>query len=116
MESILTSIKKLLGIGEEHSSFDTDIVMYINAAFSVLTQIGVGPASGFAIKDANAKWSDYLNGDARLEMVKTYVYLKVRLMFDPPLNSSVTEVIKSQIAELEWRINVQVDPGEVINP
>lgn len=113
MESILTSIKKLLGISEEHYSFDTDLVMYINTAFSVLTQLGVGPENGFSIQDGSATWSDYLNGDTRLEMVKTYVYLKVRLMFDPPASSSVIEVIKSQISELEWRINVQVDSKEV---
>lgn len=114
MESILTSIKKLLGIGEEYTSFDTDIIMCINSVFGVLMQLGVGPDSGFMITDASTTWDEFLYGDTRLEMVKTYVYLKTRLMFDPPTSSSVTEVIKSQIAEYEWRISVQVDPGEVM--
>lgn len=112
MESILTSIKKLLGIGEEYTSFDLDITMCINTALAVLTQLGVGPTTGFVITDANTTWNDYLGEDNRLEMVKMYVYLRTRLMFDPPLSSAVTEVIKSQISEYEWRINVQVESME----
>lgn len=111
MESILTSIKKLLGIAEEYEHFDVDIIMHINSAFSVLTQLGVGPEEGFRIEDASAVWSDFLYDDPRLEMVRTYVYLKVKLVFDTTSSSSaVIESINRQIQELEWRINVTVDP------
>ncbi len=111
MESILTSIKKLLGIAEEYEHFDVDIIMHINSAFSVLTQLGVGPEEGFRIEDASTEWSDFLYDDPRLEMVRTYVYLKVKLVFDTTSSSSaVIESINRQIQELEWRINVTVDP------
>lgn len=110
MDSILTSIKKLLGIAEEYEHFDPDIVMYINSAFSVLTQLGVGPEEGFRIEDASKTWSEFLYDDPRLEFAKTFIYLKVRLAFDPPLSSAVMEAINRQISELEWRINVTVDP------
>ncbi len=109
MESILTSIKKLLGIEEEYKHFDPDIVMQINSAFGVLTQLGVGPEEGFFIEDEGAVWSDYLFGDRRLEFVKTYIYLKVRLGFDPPQSSAAIEAINRQISELEWRINLTVE-------
>lgn len=111
MESILTSIKKLLGIVEEYEHFDVDIIMHINSAFSVLTQLGVGPEEGFRIEDASAVWSNFLYDDPRLEMVRTYVYLKVKMVFDTNSSSSaVIESINRQIQELEWRINVTVDP------
>ena len=84
MDSILTSIKKLLGIAEEYEHFDPDIVMYINSAFSVLTQLGVGPEEGFRIEDASKTWSEFLYDDPRLEFAKTFIYLKVRLAFDTP--------------------------------
>ncbi len=109
MESILTSIKKLLGITEDYEQFDTDIIIHINSAFSVLTQLGVGPEAGFYIADSDAAWTDFVN-DSRLEMIKTYVYLKVKLVFDPPTSSGVIDAINRQISELEWRINVAVDP------
>ena len=114
MDSILTSIKKLLGIADEYEQFDTDIIMFINSAFSVLTQLGVGNESGFAITGKTETWDDYLSGSElvkeQLEMVKTYVYLKVRVAFDPPSSSFVLEAFNKQISELEWRINVVVDP------
>ncbi len=110
MDSILTSIKKLLGITEEYDHFDPDIIMHINSAFSVLTQLGVGPASGFSISDKTAVWSDFVDTDSRLEMLKSYMYLKVKLLFDPPLGTASIEAINRQISELEWRINVTVDP------
>lgn len=111
MDSILTSIKKLLGIAEGYDVFDIDIIMNINSAFSVLTQLGVGSSTGFSIRDASTTWDEYITDD-RLEMVKTYVWLKVRYLFDPPSSGSAMEAVKSQIAELEWRLNVAVDPGE----
>ena len=114
MESILTSIKKLLGIAEDYEHFDSDIIIHINSVFSILTQIGVGSDIGFSISDKTATWSDFISDSTNLEMVKTYVYLKVKLLFDPPLNSSVTNSIEKTISELEWRLNVAVDPkGEM---
>ena len=107
MDSILTSIKKLLGIQEEYEHFDVDIIMHINSAFMVLTQLGVGPSEGFTIDDKYDVWSDFTTEN--LEAVKTYVYLKVRLVFDPPNSSAVMEAINRQISEYEWRLNVAVD-------
>lgn len=111
MDSILTSIKKLLGITEEYTHFDPDIITHINSAFFTLTQLGVGPSEGFSIKNSSATWDDFLSNanSKNLEAVKTYVYLKVKLLFDPPLTSSVTEAIKSQISEYEWRLNVEAE-------
>lgn len=108
--SILTSIKKLLGIAEEDASFDQNIVIHINSVFSILEQLGVGPAKGFSIEDDRAVWGDYLSEAKNLELVKSYVYMKVRLMFDPPTNSILAEAMNKNISELEWRINATVDP------
>lgn len=109
MDSILTSIKKLLGIAEEYTQFDEDIIMHINTVFLNLTQLGVGPEEGFAIENDAASWEDFINDNIQLQAVKTYVYLKVKLLFDPPLSSSVIESMNRMIAELEWRLNVAVD-------
>lgn len=107
--SILTSIKKLLGVAEDYAEFDEDIITHINSVFLNLTQLGVGPEEGFMIEDNTAEWEDFINDSVQLQAVKTYVYLKVKLLFDPPLSSSVTESINRMIAELEWRLNVAVD-------
>lgn len=109
MESILTSIKKLLGIAADYEQFDTDIVIHINSAFSTLTQLGVGPSEGFVIQDDTSTWSDFTADDPRLEFVKTYIYLKVRLVFDPPTTGSVMEAIKQNISEYEWRLMIAAD-------
>lgn len=109
MESILTSIKKLLGIEEEYTQFDNDIIMHINSVFLNLTQLGVGPAEGFLIEDDTATWEDFIGDSNQLQAVKSYMYLKVKLLFDPPLSSSVIESMTRMIAELEWRLNVAVD-------
>lgn len=111
-ESILTSIKKLLGITEDYTHFDSDIIMHINSVFMVLTQLGVGPSEGFMIEDSTSIWEDYLENPTQLQMVKSYMGLKVRLLFDPPTSSAHMECIKQQIAEFEWRLNVAVDPKE----
>lgn len=103
MDSILTSIKKLLGIHEEYTNFDEDIIVHINTAFATLNQLGVGPSDGFMIEDATAEWTDYIT-ECNLTMVKTYIHLKVRLVFDPPTSSAVIESIERTIDELEWRI------------
>lgn len=108
MESILTSIKKLLGISEEYEHFDSDIIMHINSALMILTQLGVGPAEGFMIEDSTSTWIDFLGDKTNLEAVKSYIYLRVKLLFDPP-NSAVIESINRQITELEWRLNVNAE-------
>lgn len=109
MESILTSIKKLLGIAEEYEHFDTDLIIHINSAFSVLTQLGAGPVDGFSIKDKTAIWTDFIADYPKVDMIKTYVYLKVRLVFDPPASSAAIESLKQMISEYEWRIQVAYD-------
>lgn len=111
MESILTSVKKMLGITEEYEHFDADLVMHINSVLMVLNQLGVGPAGGFAIRGKDEAWADFLPGGQQLELAKSYMYLKVRLLFDPPLGSAVIEAMNRQISEFEWRLNVAVDPG-----
>lgn len=110
MESILTSIKKLLGISEDDTNFDVDVIIHINTAFSILTQLGVGPSEGFSINDNAAVWTDFIADEKKIELVKTYVYLKVKIVFDPPLSSAVIESINRIISELEWRIQVIADP------
>lgn len=111
MNSILNSIKKLLGIEAEDTSFDTDVIININTALMVLNQLGLGPEGGFSIYDSTAMWSDFLEDNKNLEAVKSYVFLKVRLAFDPPSSSAVIESMQRQINELEWRLNVQADTG-----
>ena len=109
-ESILDSTKAALGIVPTYDAFDNQLIMYINTAFSTLHQLGVGPDEGFFIEDNTATWTNFLNGKRLLNMVITYVHMSVRLMFDPPANSFATTAMKEQMKELEWRINVQVDP------
>lgn len=109
MDSILTSIKKLLGITEEYTHFDTDLVMHINSVFMVLNQLGVGPSEGFSITDNYATWNDFLGDSMDIEVVKSYMYLKVKLLFDPPLSASVMESMNRSISEFEWRLNVAAE-------
>ena len=112
MESILTSIKKLLGIAEEYEHFDADIIMHINSVFLNLTQIGVGPSEGFSITDKGDVWDDFLpDSQKNFNAVKTYVYLKVKLLFDPPTSSALMESTEKLAAEYEWRLNVAAETG-----
>lgn len=111
MDSILTSVKKMLGIQEDYEHFDADIIMHINSVLMILTQLGVGPAEGFMIEDKNDFWEDFVSEN--LEAVKTYVYLKVRLIFDPPTSSAVMEAINRTINELEWRLNVAAESKDL---
>lgn len=106
MESILTSTKKLLGIAEEYEHFDSDIIMHINTVFLTLTQLGVGPEEGFMIEDASADWSEFVDDSMQLQAVKSYMYLRVKLLFDPPLSSAVIESTNRMISELEWRMRL----------
>lgn len=109
MESILTSVKKLLGITEEYEHFDADIIMHINSVFMILTQIGVGPSEGFFIVDKTTTWDEFIPSGKSLESVKSYMYMKVKLLFDPPQSSAVMESMKNMICEFEWRLNIEVD-------
>ena len=110
MESILTSIKKLLGIAEEYTHFDNDIIMHINSVFMTLTQLGVGPSEGFYIEDSSAEWLDFIDDTNKLQAVKTYIYLKVKLVFDPAsVGSSTLASYERQTQELEWRLNVAAE-------
>lgn len=108
MDSILTSIKKLLGITEEYTHFDDDLVMHINSVFMILTQLGVGPEDGYAITGKDNNWTEFID-DNRLEAVKSYVHLKVKLLFDPPQSSAVMESMNRMISEFEWRLNVAAE-------
>lgn len=112
MESILTSIKKLLDVDENYTFFDNDIIMHINSVFMTLTQLGVGPSEGFYIKDKSTEWSEFISEPNKMQAVKTYIYLKVRLLFDPSsLGSSTLAAYERQIQELEWRLNVEAESG-----
>lgn len=106
-DSILTSTKKILGVEADYTAFDVDIMTHINTVFSVLNQLGIGPAGGFAIEDAEPTWEDFLDEDLRLNSVKTYVYLRVRLLFDPPTTSYLITSMSEQIQELEYRLSVK---------
>ena len=110
MYSILTSIKKMLGIAEEYEQFDADIIMHINSVFMILTQLGVGPSEGLSIEDDSAIWSDFIQDSTNIESVKSYVYLRVKLLFDSTsLGSPVIEAMNRQISELEWRLNIEAE-------
>lgn len=109
-ESILTSTKKILGLSEDYEVFDPDIVMHINTVFSDLQQLGVGPVIGFEIEDRNDLWSAFIGNDPRLNRVKTYMYMRVRMLFDPPATSFAINAMQEQIKEQEWRLMVDRDP------
>lgn len=110
--SILNDIKKLLGIDADYTAFDTDVILHINSVIRVLNQLGID-GSSFYITDSSSKWSELLGENfGLLDEVKTYIYLRVRMLFDPPQNSFIVNSLKEQIDELAWRINVAVDPGD----
>ena len=108
-ESILTSIKAQLGIQEEYTAFDQQIIMHINSVLMVLKQLGVGPTTGFTISDKTATWNDFLPSDKNLEATKSYVGMRVRMLFDPPTTSIVAESTNRMINEFEWRLNVETE-------
>lgn len=105
-ESILTSTKKILGLAQDYTAFDLDVITHINAAFSILNQLGVGQVEGFFIEDEAAVWGDFIVPLNQLSLVKTYVFLKVRILFDPPATSYLIQAANDQIKEYEWRLNV----------
>ena len=103
--SILLTTKKALGLADDYTAFDQDIIMHINSVFSTLVMLGVGPETGFVIEDNTKTWNEFTS-DVRLNSVKSYMYLKVRLLFDPPSTSFVLNALQEQLKELEWRMNV----------
>ena len=109
-DSILVSIKKLLGLGVEYTPFDPDIIMHINSALMAMNQLGIGPAEPFFITGAGETWSEFV--DRNVEAVKTAIFIRVKIVFDPPSSSFALEALKEQLKEYEWRLNVQVDPKE----
>lgn len=111
-ESILDSVKNALGIVTEYRYFDSQILMHINSVFTILQQLGVGPSDGFSIEDESAIWSDFLEDTSSLRLVQSYMYLRVRMLFDPPTNSFLMDSMKQQVQEYEWRLNVAVDPKQ----
>lgn len=114
--SILNSVKKNLGLAAGYTAFDPDILMHINAVFSTLNQLGIGPELGYMIEDDEPTWDAFLGEDPKLNAVKTYVYLRVRLLFDPPATSYLITAMESQIKEFEWRLNVLRESTEWVDP
>lgn len=108
-DSILDSIKKMLGLDPEYTAFDSDIVMHINSVFFTLQQLGLGPVQGFMITDKETKWTEYAEVEQNINAIKSYMYLKVRLLFDPPATSFALESMNKQLTEFEWRLNVQAE-------
>lgn len=121
-KSILTTIKKLLGLTEEYTAFDTDIIVHINTVLTNLIQMGVGPVNGFMIEDSSKKWSDFVPNDKLLfvQQLISYVYIKVRLLFDPPANTNLVDSLKANASELEFRLYSEhlkeVIASEVVEP
>lgn len=106
-QSILKTVKKILGLPDDETSFDFDVIIHINSVFTTLNQLGIGPEEGFTIEAADATWADFLGNDKRLSAVKTYVFLRVKLLFDPPTTQYLVEALNEQVKELAWRLNVQ---------
>lgn len=110
-ESILISVKQYLGIDAEDTNFDLDIITHINSVLMILNQLGVGPSDGFYISDKSSTWNELLNGRSDLEGVKTYIYMKVKLVFDPPMSSAVLECLNRMTSEYECRLRDQAELG-----
>lgn len=115
-QSILTSTKKILGLAEDYTVFDLDIITHINTAFSTLTQLGVGPSVGYMIDGPEEVWTDFIAEDFQYNSVKSYVFLKVRQLFDPPQTSYLISAVEKQIQELEWRLNTHREETEWVDP
>lgn len=109
MTSILTTIKKMLGIESEYTQFDPEIIVHINTVLMTLNQLGVGSEEGFVVADSTDTWSDYLGEDSNLEAVKSYIYISVRLIFDPPSSASILAAFERTKSELEWRLTLQAE-------
>lgn len=112
-KSILNSTKKLLGLPKDYDAFDQDVLIHINSAFSTLHQMGVGPETPYVVEDAEETWGMFIEDDTKIQSVKTYVYLRVRLLFDPPAHAFLLTAVQDQIKELEWRLTEQAEEGRV---
>lgn len=115
-ESILISTKKILGLAEDYTVFDLDVITHINSAFSTLTQLGVGPAEGFMIEDKDAEWEDFIGDRLQYNQVKSYIYLKTRQLFDPPQTSYHIAAVEKQLQEMAWRLNVDREETGWVEP
>lgn len=118
-QSILKSTKKILGVGVDDTSFDLDIITHINTEFSTLTDLGVGPEAGFAIEDESTEWTAFLPDEedlVRLSKVKTAVFCRAKLLFDPPTTSFHLEAIKEQLREQEWRLSTNREETDWVDP
>ena len=115
-DSILISTKKILGIDQDYTAFDHDITTHINTVFMSLNQIGIGPVEGFMINDTDDTWDSFIGSDLNLNAVKTYVYLRVRLLFDPPTTSYLIAAFEKQVQELEWRLNTHREETDWVDP
>ena len=113
-DSILNSIKKLLGLGSEYKAFDTDVMIHINSVLSTLHQLGVGPKEGYAITGDEQTWSEFLKDYPLVQQVKSYVYLRVRLLFDPPPHAFMLTAVQEQIKEMEWRMIEQAGEERMV--
>lgn len=115
IESILISMRKQIGLDKDCSDFDSDLIMHINSAFLNLKQIGVGPDEGYAIENDEDEWNDYIDIEEHPELktllsaIKTFIFIKVKLIFDPPQSSAVSALLKEALAEAEWRINLEAE-------
>lgn len=114
--SILVSTKKVLGIADDYTAFDLDITTHINSALSTLTQLGVGPPTGYEIDDVSDNWEDFIGDDLQYNAVKSYVFLRVRQLFDPPQTSYLISAYDRQIQELEWRLNTHREETQWVDP
>lgn len=116
MESILTSVKKNLGLDDTDTSFDADVILFINGTFSTLNQLGIGPEDGFSITDKTPTWDAFYGTNKKMNSVRTYVYLKVKMLFDPPQTSFLNEALNQQAKEFEWRLNALREDTEWTDP
>lgn len=116
-QSILISTKKILGIDANYTVFDLDIITHINSSFSTLAQLGVGPTAGFMINDETDEWDDFIGAEEmQYNSVKSYVFLRVRQLFDPPSTSYLISAVERQIEQLEWRLNAYREETGWVNP
>ena len=112
-EQILASVSQAIGLGEEHTFFDPTLIMHINATFDVLHQLGAGPSDGYSIEGNDETWNDYFGSEPKdvIQFIKTYMFIAVKLLFDPPQNSFLVKQLEDQKKEYEWRINVAAESG-----
>lgn len=107
--SILETIKKLIGIDKDYDVYDIDLIVSINSSFMILNQLGIGPETPFSITDSSSTWKDFFGDEEIFALAKSYIYLRSKLLFDPPSSGVLHEAVERQISEFEWRMHVQAD-------